>query len=250
MEDAAMRQLIGVGVGPGDPELITIAAVRALEAADVVLVPATEASEDGPGRAELIITAACELRGELQRIPFAMRERRGVGPKRAEAWQISAQAALDAFAAGARSVAFATVGDPSVFSTFSYLAGHVTAQLSDVSVGVVPGITAMQALAAESRTPLTEGQEVLCLYPHTAGSERLGQLLEVADTVVVYKGGRELPKLIAELRSHGRDAVIGTDVSTDRQQLWTLDELDDEQSLPYFSTVLSAPRRDQIGGRI
>lgn len=244
------RRLVGVGVGPGDPQLLTLAAVRELEAADVILVPATEASEQGPGRAELIITAACKLNGELQRIPFAMRERRGVGPNRAAAWQLSAKAALDAYVAGAQSVAFATVGDPSVFSTFSYLAAHVLAQLPDVDVQVIPGITAMQALAARARTPLTEGQEVLCLYPHTAGSQRLGELLEVADTVVVYKGGREFGELADELRAHQRDAVIGTDVGTEREQLWhSLDELD-AAKLPYFSTVLSAPKRTDIGGRL
>ncbi|MGL4831226.1 MAG: SAM-dependent methyltransferase, partial [Propionibacteriaceae bacterium] len=52
MTHTGARQLIGVGVGPGDPELVTIKAVRILESADVILVPATEASHDGPGRAE------------------------------------------------------------------------------------------------------------------------------------------------------------------------------------------------------
>ena len=83
MNDATSRTLFGVGVGPGDPELVTVKTVRILREADVILVPYTEATTDGPGRAESIITAvAPEIAGRIRRIPFSMRERSGVGEKR------------------------------------------------------------------------------------------------------------------------------------------------------------------------
>ena len=88
------RTLIGVGVGPGDPELVTLRTVRILREADVILVPYTEATTDGPGRAETIITAvAPEIVERIKRIPFSMRERSGVGEKRRASWQVSADAA-------------------------------------------------------------------------------------------------------------------------------------------------------------
>lgn len=243
--------LIGVGVGPGDPDLVTVKAVRALAAADVVLVPATEASGDGPGRAELIVTAAVPDHGRLVRIPFTMGERRGVGPRRREAWEISAEAAVDAFEAGAGTVAFATVGDPSVYSTFSYLADGVRRRVPGVEVSVIPGITAMQALAAASTTPLVEGREVLCLFPNTAGSERLSDVLDAADTVVIYKGGRKLPEVLTELRRRGRRAVIGTDVSLPHESIAAMSaDCADDAAVHYFSTVLSAPYRTDTGGQL
>ncbi len=245
------RRLIGVGVGPGDPDLVTVKAVRALEAADAILVPATEESGDGPGRAERIVAAACPTAApRIVRVPFSMADKSGVSVRRKQAWLTSARAAVDAFADGAATVAFATVGDPSVYSTFSYLAAHVTEQTADVTVEVVPGITAMQALAATSRTPLVEGQEVLALVPVTAGLDRLREVLAVADSTVAYKGGRRLPEVAEVLRGVGRDAVMGVDVSLPDQRIVRLSDLAEGESAPYFSTVLAAPPRAEAGGRL
>lgn len=245
------RRLIGVGVGPGDPELVTLKAVRILSTADVVLVPATEKSAEGPGRAEAIVRATCpDLSGEIRRIPFSMAQRRGIGHKRTESWKVSADAAVAAFEAGARTVALATVGDPAVFSTFSYLRGNVEERLPDVDVALVPGITAMQALASASRTPLVEGREILALVPATVGPEKLGQVLDLADSVTIYKGGRTLPAVLDQIRERGRDAVLGTDVSMDTEELTGLDEVSEGTTLPYFSTVMSAPARTTTGGSL
>ncbi|MBW3084982.1 Precorrin-2 C(20)-methyltransferase [Austwickia sp. TVS 96-490-7B] len=249
----AVRRLVGVGVGPGNPDLVTLAAVRELRDADVILVPATEASGSGPGRAETIVRAVCpDAAAALRRVPFSMADRRGVTDRRREAWQVSAAAAVEAYAAGAATVVFATVGDPSVYSTFSYLAAHVTTTLPDVNVHVIPGITAMQALAAASRTPLVEGTEVLTLVPYTAGHDTLRAALDVADTVVVYKAGRHLPDVTAQLREHGRadHAVVGTDISLPDQRIVAVPQLDEETTLPYFSTILSPPERTHVGGRL
>lgn len=243
------RRLIGVGVGPGDPTHTTIKAALALRAADVVLVPATEASGEGPGRAKLIV-AEVAPDARIRRIPFSMADKRGVSGRRKEAWLTSASAAVEELDGGAETVAFATVGDPSVYSTFSYLAAHVVESRPDVAVEVIPGITAMQALAAESRTPLVEGQEILALVPVTVGLDRVRQLLGAADTVVAYKGGRKLPDLVRLLREEGRDGVLGVNVSLEGQRLVTLDELADDEAAPYFSTVLSAPRRTETGGAL
>lgn len=242
--------LVGVGVGPGDPELITVKAVAVLQQADVILVPATEASADAAGRAEQIVLAACpQSEAKLRRIPFSMAQRRGVGRARTESWQASAQAAVDAFSAGATTVAFATVGDPSVYSTFSYLAAQVQAVMPGVDVSVVPGITAMQALAAASRTPLVEGTESLTLVPATAGLETVREALAHSDTVVAYKGGRQLADLLALVHDRGLDGVLGVNVGLPGQTITPLSEVE-AASAPYFSTVLVAPRRNTTGGAL
>lgn len=245
-----MATLIGVGVGPGDPGLVTLKAVAVFEAADVILVPSTEASGDDAGRAEQLVLAVCpEAATKLLRVPFSMAQRSGVGTKRRNSWEASAQAAEQAFANGASQVAFATVGDPSVYSTFSYLAAHVQAVVPGLTVSVVPGITAMQALAAASLTPLVEGSESLTLVPATAGLAAVSAALDFSDTVVAYKGGRQLADLVKLIRQRGRDGVLGINVGLPGQQLTPLCEVDAEQA-PYFSTVLVAPKRTETGGRL
>lgn len=238
-----MRRLAGIGVGPGDPELVTIKAVRALRDADAILVPATEASGSAAGRAESIVLAACpEAAGRIVRVPFSMTGG-GVTARRAESWRASADAAITAFEAGATHVAFATIGDPSVYSTFSYLAATVLERLHDVDVQVIPGITAMQALAAASRTPLVEGDEVLALVPLKGGVDRLRTL--DADTTVIYKAGRHF----AALRDHlsDTDAVVGINIGLPDERIAPVADVTDA---PYFATVLVPAKRDQIGGRL
>ena len=252
-QDGPARRLVGVGVGPGDAELITVKALNVLQIADVILVPATEASGDEPGRAELIVLANRAALAEcIQRIPFSMTDRTGVTQRRLRSWQTGAQAAIGAFENGASTVCFATIGDPSVFSTFSYLAGTVLAAMPDVQVEVIPGITAMQALAAVSRTPLVEGTEVLSLVPITAGLETLDVALASSDTIVAYKAGRTLPQVLDHLRAAGREAttVIGTNLGLDNQRLLKDSDITDDSMAPYMCTVLSVPVRTSTGGRL
>ncbi|HET9127853.1 MAG TPA: precorrin-2 C(20)-methyltransferase [Propionibacteriaceae bacterium] len=242
--------LIGVGVGPGDPDLITRKAVHALQEADVILVPSTETSAEGPGHAERIVLAACpEVGGRVRRIPFSMAERRGVGAERRHSWAVSAGATVEAFDGGAAVVVFATIGDPSVYSTFSYLAAHVREALPEVAVEVVPGITAMQALAAESLIPLVEGQETLSLVPATAGDDVVDRALEQSDSVVYYKGGRRLAELLRTVREHGRDGLLGVNIGLVDQTIIPISEVDAARA-PYFSTVMVTPRRSETGGRL
>lgn len=251
-------RLIGVGVGPGDPELLTLKAVRAMETADVVLVPATETSRessDGVGRAEAVVRAACPaLHDRLQRVPFSMADTTGVTPRRRQAWEDAANAAVTAYEGGARTVAFATIGDPSVYSTFSYLAAHVRDTLSatgrELEIEVVPGITAMQAIAAASGTPLVEGTEVLALVPATVGVDRYAQVLDVADTVVAYKAGRRLGEVVEMLTDRGQDTdtVLGENIGLDRQRIIPVAEAG--ARAPYFATLLTTPHRGSIGGRL
>lgn len=243
------RTLTGVGVGPGDPELLTLKAVAALRAADVVLVPVVDRGETG--RAEEVVKAACpEVAGRIVQLRFEMSKLREVGKERHRAWQEATRVAVQQYEAGAKRVVFATVGDPSVYSTFSYLADHVRAALPDVEITIVPGITAMQALAAASLTPLVEGRETLTLVPVTAGSETLEKALTNSDTVVAYKGGRHLEALLATVRERRpeADGILGIEIGRHGQQIMDLADVDVAKA-PYFSAVLVRPARTNQGDR-
>ena len=242
-------RLIGVGVGPGDPELVTVKGVNALRAAAVVVVPVMAAPDgkDGgePGRAEA--TVLHYVPGEkVVRVVFALNERSDHA-RREAAWD----------AAGARvaellrehgTVAFATIGDPNVYSTFTYLAHTIAGLVPGTGVETVPGITAMQDLAARSGAVLTEGTEPLTLVPVTAGAAVLKDALAGPGTVVAYKFGRQAAEVAEALRETGRidDAVGGSALGLEAESIRPAADLDGA-ALPYLSTLIAPARRD--GGR-
>lgn len=247
--------LTGVGVGPGDPELLTVKAVRVLREADLVFVPvmADRPTDPAPGRAEA--TVGAYVAGErVRRLPFALDDRGGVTARREAAWDAAAGAVVDAFDGGARRLAFATIGDPNVYSTFGYLAQGVRSRRPAVEVATVPGITAMQDLAARSGTVLCEGREPLTLLPATAGIAAFENALEGPGTVVAYKGWRRHLELVGALRRHGRlaDAVLGRGLGLPGEHIGPVDDADADADadLPYLSTLLVPARRDRRGGKL
>jgi len=209
-------RLIGVGVGPGDPEHVTLKAINALRAADKVFVP------DG-GRAAEIVSAYAPVHP----LTFAMTD----VANRTEHWE---RAAREIATVVSGTAVFATIGDPNLYSTFTYIANAVRALVPDVIVETVPGITALQDLAARSGTVLAEGDERLALIPYTAGDEALRSALAAFDTVVVYKGGRRLPAVLRAVDEAGRRAVYGSDLGRPGQTLIAPDG-----AAPYFSTVIA-----------
>jgi precorrin-2/cobalt-factor-2 C20-methyltransferase len=256
-----IRTLTGVGVGPGDPELLTLKAVRVLREADVVFAPTT--TLDKPSRAEQIVREATGI--DARRLVFALDDTGGLTAARTAAWDDAARSVLEAFDAGARHVAFATLGDPNLYSTFTYLArtlaeggrGGLDVGGPGVVVRTVPGITAMQDLAARVALPLAEGSEPLTLLPAAGPDE--GRALEAVraalagpGTVVVYKGGRRLDSLIAAVEDAGRadDAILGTDLGLPAEQIAPLAAHAAGMAAPYFTTLIAPPTRGQRGGAL
>jgi precorrin-2/cobalt-factor-2 C20-methyltransferase len=243
---APVHTLAGVGMGPGDPELVTVKAIRVLREADLVLVPVMDTGEQG--RAEATVRAHIS-HDRIHRAVFALD--RGSGRDRREAaWDSAAGQVIRAFRGGAALVAFATIGDPNVYSTFTYLAETVTAGLPGVAVTTVPGITAMQDLAARSGTVLCEGTETLALLPLTAGIERFAAALASFDTVVGYKSGRHLPDVLAAVRDAGRigGAVHGASLGLPGEDIRPAAQV--HGPAPYLSTLLIPGRRTTRGGKL
>jgi precorrin-2/cobalt-factor-2 C20-methyltransferase len=237
-------RLIGVGVGPGDPELVTVKAVRVLRDADRVFVPVLD--EADAGRAETTVRAHAG-HDRLERLVFALNERTDAG-RRERYWDAAGARVADWLTGTGGTAAFATIGDPNVYSTFTYLAQTVAALVPGVVVETVPGITAMQALAAASRTPLVEGGERLTLLPLAGGVGPLPEVLGADGTVVLYKGGRRLPELAAAIKEAGRDAVYGSHIGLPEERIDHLSNVDGVA--PYLSTVLVPARRRGRGSKL
>jgi precorrin-2/cobalt-factor-2 C20-methyltransferase len=231
-------------MGPGDPELVTVKAVRVLEEAALVVVPVM--SPDEVGRAEATVRANI-THDRVQRLVFALDDRGGVTPEREAAWVAAADVVADALQEQG-SVAFATIGDPNVYSTFTYLADVVREQLPDVEVDTIPGITAMQDLAARSGTVLCEGTESLALLPLTAGLEAFEEALTHFDTVVAYKGGRHMAEVRRVLALHGRlhTSVFGAALGLEGEEIG----MPPEGPAPYLSTVIAPAPRHTRGGKL
>ncbi|MHA6763492.1 precorrin-2 C(20)-methyltransferase [Streptacidiphilus sp. PAMC 29251] len=240
-------RLVGVGMGPGDPELVTVKAVRILREAAVIVVPVLDTGETG--RAEATVLQHTEPGAKVERIVFALNERQDTA-RREAAWD----------AAGARvaellrehgSVAFATIGDPNVYSTFTYLAQTLVPLLPGLVVETVPGITAMQDLAARSGTVLAEGTEPLTLVPVTAGSDVLRDALAGPGTVVAYKFGRLAAQVTEALRETGRDgsAVWGSALGLPDERIRPAGHPLDGP-LPYLSTLIAPATRTRRGGKL
>jgi len=240
-------RLVGIGMGPGDPELVTVKGVRLLEAADLVVVPVMDPHEQG--RAEATVRANV-THDRLLRLVFALDDRGGPTAQRFAAWEAAADAVADHLRSPGGTVAFATIGDPNVYSTFAYLADAVRERVPEVAVETVPGITAMQDLAARSGTVLCEGTESLALLPLTAGVPAFEQALTHFDTVVAYKGGRHMPAVLEVLRARGRldDAVFGAALGLADEQVRPAAQVDGEA--PYLSTVLVPARRGARGSKL
>jgi precorrin-2/cobalt-factor-2 C20-methyltransferase len=242
-----VSRLVGVGVGPGDPELVTVKGVRVLQAAELVVVPVMDPVEQG--RAEATVRAHVD-HDRVRRLVFALDDRGGPTAQRRSAWEAAADAVAEQLRTHGGTVAFATIGDPNVYSTFTYLADAVRERVPEVAVETVPGITAMQDLAARSGTVLCEGTESLALLPLTAGVAALEEALTHFDSVVAYKGGRHMPAVLDVLRRAGRldGAVYGAALGLPDEQVGAA--ADAPADAPYLSTVIVPARRTTRGGKL
>lgn len=225
--------LYGIGVGPGDPDLITLKAVKALAHVDVVLAAASPKND-----ASLALSiAAPHLRpgADILRLDFPMTRDAAVLQA---AWNANAEAVLGVLGQG-KSAAFLTLGDPLTYSTFGYLLRTLNGRLEEVPVEVVPGITSYQAAAARTGRVLAESGESLAVVSGVAGEDELRRVLASVDSAVILKAYKNLPvirRVLAELGLGDRCTFVTRLGHAGEQVLHGLDALPENPS--YFSLIL------------
>ena len=213
----------GIGVGPGDPELLTVKAIKAIEAADVLIAPKTEKKD---GSVALKIARPYLKEGvEIVYQVFPMVKDFAKNP---EAWEENKAEILALLDAG-KNVAFLTLGDPMFYSTYIYVFRLM--EQEDVEIVTIPGVPAFAAIGSRLNRPIVEGDDILAIIPATA----------VAGSAVVMKVYRNYPEIVdlLEKNNMAEDAVLVSRAGLDDEKIVRDIGAHRDVPLNYLSTILA-----------
>lgn len=235
-----MGMIYGVGVGPGDPGLLTVRATEVLAAADVVVAP----SARGDGVSLALDIARPYLRADCEIVTSELPMTEARGTLRA-AWACTARSLAREALVG-RVVVFVTLGDPMLYSTWSYIAAALREEAPQVPVETLPGITSVSACAASAGIPLAQGREPLLIWPE-APNDYMGHWLEAIPNVVFMKAAAHLDRL-ADLASGSESDALAMRRIGQAAADHTSDLRSWAGSHDYFTTVLVKRRAAKKGG--
>lgn len=234
---AALGTLYGVGLGPGDPELLTVKAVRLIQAAPVL---AYFAKKGRRGNARAIVEPWLKPGVEempleypvTTEIPFAEEGyRRELGD-----FYLAATERLAGVLSGGRDVALVAEGDPLFYGSFMHLYVRLEGRFR---ISIVPGVTGMSGCWTAARSPITWGDDVLTVLPGTLPEADLVRRLAATDAAVVMKLGSNFAKVRAALEAAGRAGealYVERGTMTGERVMRLADKTDD--TAPYFSILL------------
>ncbi|MEE0902117.1 MAG: precorrin-2 C(20)-methyltransferase [Methanobrevibacter sp.] len=227
---AEKGKLYGIGVGPGDTELLTLKAARILKTVPVVFTP--KSSKEKESIALSIVRPVLEERKDYKRLMlvtpiFPMIEDK----EELEKIWTSASEMIAQYLDSGRDVAFITLGDPSVFSTYSYLQKKLKGKYE---IETVPGITSFTACAAARNEALVEQNDVLTVVPKI--DDRLEQILEYSDSVVLMKASRNTSQLEQIIEEKERPKDIYSVQNCTRENEKIIEGFSNEK--PYLTTTI------------
>ena len=223
----------GIGVGPGDPELLTVKAINAIKNCNVIIAPKTEKKSDS-----LALTIAGPyLRADVQIVyqTFLMVKNFEESPKIFE----DNVAEILSYLRDGKNVGFLTLGDPMFFSTYIYI--FKLLKNSGVQIETVAGVPAFLAIAAKIGYPVTYGNEVLTIVPATADSEKISAALKNSDAAVlmkVYKNFGEVAEIL-NAENLSEKAVLVSRCGLEDEKIITDINSRKSEKLNYLSTILT-----------
>ncbi|MCL2887688.1 MAG: precorrin-2 C(20)-methyltransferase [Betaproteobacteria bacterium] len=225
-------KLYGVGIGPGDPQYLTVRAVEVLRAADVIFTVVSKNASDSVSQS---VVERLQPRGEIRRQVFTMS--RDDATRKAQVRE-NAEAIIDELRAG-RDCAFATLGDAMTYSTFGYVLGIIRGAIPHLELEIVPGITSFATLAAKAATVLAENSQQLRVIP--AFRSEMAESLEFpkGSTTILLKTYRSRAALLDRLaREEGVEILYGEHLAMAGQALLT--DLDAIRACPekYLSMIM------------
>ncbi|MCF6175830.1 MAG: precorrin-2 C(20)-methyltransferase [Victivallaceae bacterium] len=227
----ATGKFYGVGVGPGDVELITLKAVRILKTADVIFTAVSrQSARSVSGR---VVDAVDGITGKRQELVFAMTKS---WDDRMNLIRKNAGIILSELRQGKNCV-FTTIGDPLTYSTYGYLMKELQLLAAELKIITIPGVNSWSALAAASNTILVEDKERLCIVPsYSAVAEKAA--LEHAETVVFLKTYNSRNNIIDKLDCADEELLYGSNLGLDEQFISTNIEQIRKRGKEYLSMLI------------
>lgn len=229
-----MGKLYGIGVGPGDPELLTLKAYKILQQADVIFCPEKKKGA-GSFAFDIIKEHIKDSKAQIVNLEYPMHYH---GDELKKMWQENGRLIAE-YLKGEKTGAFITLGDPSVYSTFMYTLPYIEAFGTETEV--IPGIPSFCAAAAISRTPLTAWDEDLVIAPVRKNSpEDLTKLLTEHDNVVFMKPSSDKEALLTAIKESGKENsfVLVEKAGTKEQRLIRDYKELKENDVPYLSLMI------------
>lgn len=226
-----MASFYGIGVGPGDSELLTIKAVNTIKKLDILYAP--QAHKGGRSVAENIAAPYLPANLKIKRRHFPMIND---WEKKIKSWQeIAEEIAKDV--KNDNNVGFLTLGDPSVYSTFSYIAEMLAER---IDIQTIAGISSFSQIAASLSVPLMLDEESLEILPATADITQLEKAIDLNDNVVIMKIATRFAQVykILEQRDLLSKTIVVENASMEKQKKQRLIDYSVNDKLPYFSTAL------------
>ncbi len=228
----------GIGVGPGDPELLTVKAINALKKIDVLIAPKTEKKSDSVALS--IAQPYLKQNVEILYRTFPMVKDFATETAVFEAHKDEILQLLR----GGRNVGFATIGDPMFYSTYIYI--FKLLEPCGVPIVTIPGVPAFLAIAAQIGRPLAYGNDILTIIPATADLAVVDDALARADSTVLMKVYKNFPEIVDALKVHGMtdDAVLVSRCGLDDEKIITDVDAHKHEHLNYLSTILTRRQHD------
>ncbi len=229
-----------IGTGPGDPQLLTLKAVRILESCPVIFAP--RGSRNGSSTALAIVNEAVPFDGKtVVELHFPMKKIRAghdPAPEVLAAWRHAAELVLSQLDEG-KDVCFPTLGDPAIYSTGYYLYETICGLRDDAKVEFVPGVSAMSSCSAALASPICLGDEMVAVIPATFSDDRLLEVLERFDTIVLMKVHRvigHLVELLESLKLMDRAVLVEKAGTGGERTIYRFDQLTEPPH--YYSTII------------
>ena len=232
--------LYGVGVGPGDPELLTLKALKTIQSVSVICVP--QASNMRDSYALTIVKDYVTSDQEILRAPFPTDDAYGA----AKTWVEASKLVAERLTKG-QDVAFLTEGDPMLFSTFSYVLSGVKEICPEAPVVIIPGVSSVMAAAASSGAPLATHGQKLAILPAAYGLDDLSEATSNFDTVVLMKVSPIIVKTLAELEGLGLtgQSTYVRRVTTEQEKVIRDVTEIKEEDMDYFSLLIVRGNQDE-----
>ena len=236
-----MPELICVGCGPGDPELLTVKAVNAIKNADVIMCPTSK-----EGKSSIALSVVSKLidqqkKPEIIHLVFPMTKDTDTLKN---TWEKNSQIIAESSLSN-KKVVYLTVGDPYLYSTWIYLHRELSKKYPEIKITVIPGIVSMFTFASKVGISLAEGAEKMAVIPSCYDLTKVKEIAKNCDTMIFLKDGRYFDQVINLIREAGFSDesifAIGQDLGTDHEivRKLTLGEVtQDTLTSKYFSIMV------------